>query len=344
MRRDLAQQFGFGRRMHDDAVDERHRAQLEPAQLLGLLPQLRVVFQLGLALRPQEVQVGDAVQDARLRKMLPHHAGVFRGVRIAVQVDQVDRHLQLAEHVFDRHVERVVQALDAAALQVGGIGIDPGHVVARDEGQLVAEPLQRQHVLQRGVRPGILVRLGHGIVDEQRALLDRALGFQLRQLAVEAVARQRLLPALEEFAVVDRLVALHAAAGRAGAGAGALEMHDLRRRAARPRGSPPRGRGSTARCPRNSPARNARRTCRAWRTAPPGPSAPRPRRNRCRADSSTADRPPLAAAPVPAVAEPPDDAAAFLQGAVGIEQLRAGNADLRVAAASSRTARRASPC
>ena len=186
----------------------------------------------------------------------------------------------------------MVQALDAAALQVGGVGIDPRHVVAGDEGQLVAEPLQRQHVLQGGVRSGILVRLGHRIVDEQGALLDRALGFQLGQLAVEAMARQRVLPALEELAVVDRLEALHAAAGGAGAGAGALEMHDLRGGLHDDAVAAPRGRGSTARCPRNSPARNARRTCRAWRTARPGSSAPRPRRNRRRADSSSADRPP----------------------------------------------------
>src|SRR5437879_5897361 len=40
----------------------------------------------------------------------------------------------------------------------------------------------------------------------------------------------------------------------------------------------------------------------------------------------------LVAAPVPAVAHAPDDAAAFLQPAVGIEQLGSGDADFRIAA------------
>ena len=82
-------------------------------------------------------------------------------------------------------------------------------------------------MLKGGVRAGVLVGLRHRIVDHQRALADAALGLELGHLAVEAMAGEGVLPAVEEFAVVDRLKPLHAAAGDAGAGAGALEMDDL---------------------------------------------------------------------------------------------------------------------
>ena len=144
-----------------------------------------------------------------------------------MQIDQVERDRPLAEDVLDREIIGVVEALDAAALQIGRVGIDLGHVVAGDEGHLVAEALHRQDVLEGGVRAGVLVGLRHRIVDHQRALAHAPLGLELGHLTVKAMAGERVPPAIEEFAVVDRLEALHAAAGDTGAGAGALEMDDL---------------------------------------------------------------------------------------------------------------------
>ena len=225
--RDLPQQLGLGGRMHDHAIDKRHRAELEPPQLVGLFAQARIVLHLGLPLHPQEMKIGNVVEDARLGEMLPDHPGIFRGIRIAVQIHQLERYLLLSEDILDREVIGVVQALDAAALKLGRIGIDPGHIVAGDERHLVAQALQRQHVLERGVGSGILVRLRHRIIDEQSPLADVALGFELGQLAVEAMARQGILPALEELAMVDRLEALHAGPGNARSAARAFEMDDL---------------------------------------------------------------------------------------------------------------------
>src|SRR6266542_357055 len=82
-------------------------------------------------------------------------------------------------------------------------------------------------MLERGVGAGVLVRLRHRIINEQRALADVALGFELGQLAVETMGREGILPALEELAMVDRLKALHACAGDTRPAARTFEMDDL---------------------------------------------------------------------------------------------------------------------
>src|SRR5207248_9576135 len=169
-------------------------------------------------------------EDARLWEMLADHAAIFRGVRIPVQVDEIEWQRLLPEHILDREIEGMVEALDAAALQFGRIRIEPRHVVARDERHLVAETLQREDVLEDRVGSGVLAGFGHRIVDNERPHPDAALGLQFRQFAVEAVRRERVLPALEELAVVDCLEALHAAAGDAGAGARAFKVNDFRGR------------------------------------------------------------------------------------------------------------------
>src|SRR5579863_1906020 len=82
-------------------------------------------------------------------------------------------------------------------------------------------------MLEHGVRAGILVRLGHRIIDEQGSLADPALGFKVGRFAGEAMAREGVLPALEEFAMVDRLESLHAGSGNARSAARAFETDNL---------------------------------------------------------------------------------------------------------------------
>ena len=79
----------------------------------------------------------------------------------------------------------MVQAFDATALKLDRIGIDPGHMVGRDERHLVAQALQRQHVLERGVEPGVLIQLRHRIIDEQCPLADVALGLEFGQQVLQ---------------------------------------------------------------------------------------------------------------------------------------------------------------
>src|SRR5947208_6905363 len=102
------------------------------------------------------MKIGDAVEDARLWEMLADHAAIFRGVRIPVQIDEIERQRLLPEHILDREIEGMVEALDAAALQFGRIRIEPRHVVARDERHLVAETLQREDVLEDALDPASL--------------------------------------------------------------------------------------------------------------------------------------------------------------------------------------------
>ena len=157
----LGEQLRLGCRMHDHAIDEEHRTEFEPPHLLGFLAQYRIVLDLCLALEAQEVEIGDAVEDARFGEMLADHAAIFRRVRITVQVHQIKRLRPLAEHVLDREVIRVIEALDPTALQFRRVGVDLGHVIAGDERHLIAEALQGQDVLKGGVGAGVLIRLGH---------------------------------------------------------------------------------------------------------------------------------------------------------------------------------------
>ena len=318
--------------MHDHAIDKEHRAEFQPPHLFGFLAQYRIVLDLGLALEAQEVEIGDAVEDARFREMLADHAAIFRGVRITVQVHQVERHWLLAEHVLDREVIRVIEALDPAALQFGRVGIDLGHVVAGDKRHLISETLQGQDVLKGSVGSGVLIRLGHRIVDHQGALAHTALGFQLGHFAIEAVSRERVLPAIEEFAVIDRLETLDPGAGDTGAGARPFEMDDFR-------GGLHHGAVAElahleaeigvfvikrdvvlvelaelleqTRLDHQCGARHVIRIAHIAKARIVGI---------------------LIAPPVPAVTHAPDDAAAFLQSAVWIQQFRPGDADLVVTA------------
>ena len=123
--------------------------------------------------------------------------------------------------------EGVPGLLDAEPLEVRGIRIDLRHVVGGQEGHLVAEPHQREHVLGCRVRAGILIGCGYCVVDEIGALLDRALDLELGRLAVVAMRRERLLPAFVELALIDDLVTLHADAAHIRARGDALQMHDL---------------------------------------------------------------------------------------------------------------------
>ena len=186
-------------------------------------------------------------------------------------------------------------------------------------------------MLEDRVGSGILVGFGHRIVDNERPHPDAALGLQFRQFAVEAVRRERVLPALEELAVVDRLEALDARAGDAGAGARAFEVNDFRGRLHD---------GAVAALPHLEAEIRIFVIKRAVILVKLAELAEQARLDhqgraghvvRVAHIAKARIRRILVAAPIPSVAEAPHDPAAFLQPAVREQQFRAGDPDFWVA-------------
>ncbi len=322
-----AQDLGLDVGMHDHAVGRADRAELLVAHRgdLGLGHRARGADG-PLALEAEEMQVRHVVDDARARCEGAAGRQVARGDVEAVQVDDVELVGALAQHLLDRPEPGMVQELDAEVLQVGADRPEMGHVVGGDEGDLAAQRLDRAHMGQRSVRTCILARRRRGGVHEEHAELREAVLLALGLDAVQAVVRQHVLPAHEELAAVDHLVALHALR-EVGAAADALEVRDHRTRLvdrAEAGGAHAEGEVGVLVVARRQVGVEAAHLV-------PDRAGDHQRRARdvvgvAQVVEARVGRV-LAAAVVPAVAEAPDDAARLLQLAVAEQQLRAGDAD-----------------
>ena len=87
----LFQLLGFALRMRDDAIGGQRRRDLLQREDRGLTHQLGCVLRIELALRleAQMMQIGDAVDDLRI-KVSPRHLQTTRRGFHAVQIDKIE--------------------------------------------------------------------------------------------------------------------------------------------------------------------------------------------------------------------------------------------------------------
>lgn len=222
-----AEEFGFGRGVDDDAIDLLHGGEFAPALEGGGGAEGGVVGEFGFAFLAEEMDVRHVVDQAGGGEFFADHGGVFGGVGEAVEIDEVGCDAGFAHDFLDRPEIGGVEAFDAAFFEGAGEGVDPRHVVRRDEGDFVAEMLEGDDVLEGGVGAGILIRGEDGVVDEVGAAEGGAFGFELGVFGVHAVFVEHRFPAEVEFAVVDLLVALEAGACDVGAVGDAFEVDDF---------------------------------------------------------------------------------------------------------------------
>ena len=163
------QPFRFTSRVRQHRIGRARRHALRLAQPPAPPEQVRPLLDPRLPREADMVQVGDAVEDAGPREVLPGERHIGRCHRDPMQIHHIEAAGLASQHLLHRGVAGRTPAGYVRRRQHGDRGFVRCHVVRGHQTDLIAQPAQRTRMRQDGLGSAIARRVRHAFVDDQGA-------------------------------------------------------------------------------------------------------------------------------------------------------------------------------